>query len=72
MIGKLKYQDVLSISKTLTGCINELNALEETKASQEVMDFASTVEVYAKYLETLVELNEDADKALKDLNETSK
>ena len=72
MIGKLKYQDILSISKTLTSCINELNNLEGTKSIQEVMDFASTVEVYAKYLETLVELNVDADKALKDLKETNK
>lgn len=72
MIGKLKYQDILSISKTLTSCINELNNLEGTKSIQEVMDFASTVEVYAKYLETLVELNVDADKALADLKETNK
>ena len=72
MIGKLKYQDILSISKTLNDCISKLNTLDETKSLQEVMDFASTVEAYSKYLETLVELNVDADKALKDLKETSK
>ena len=72
MIGKLKYQDILNISKTLTDCVKELNALEEVKASQELMDFASTVESYSKYLESLVELNVDADNALKDIKETIK
>ena len=72
MIGKLKYEDILNISKTLTSCVNELNNLEETKKSQEIMDFASTVESYAKYLESLVELNLDADKALKELKEANK
>lgn len=72
MIGKLKYQDILNISKTLTDCVKELNALEEVKASQELMDFTSTVESYSKYLESLVELNVDADNALKDIKETIK
>ena len=49
---------------------NEALAIEDLSRAREIqdlIDFADTVEAYAKYLENIVELNKDADKALEDL-----
>ncbi len=67
MIGQLKYEDILKVSKTLDSCINDINTIKDKVKSNDLSDFISTVEAYSKYLETLVELNVDADKALQDL-----
>lgn len=67
MIGKLKYEDVLAISKDLRVQAEVIAKLLKDKNVQELSDFVATVEGYSKYLENVVEINIDADKALKDL-----
>ena len=67
MIDRLTYEQVLNVAKALR---TEAEAVEEVAKSreiQEIVDFAASVESYAKFLENTVELNKDADKALEDL-----
>ena len=41
--------------------------LADGRHIQELQDFAATVEGYSKFLENTIEINKDADNALKDL-----
>jgi len=67
MIDKLSYEQVLAISKALQQQVDILESLLKAKNIQELNDFIATVEGYSKFLETTVEINRDADKALEDL-----
>ena len=67
MIGKLTYDQILEISKDLREQADIISSLVRNKDNQELLDFAATVEVYSKYLETTVQINKDADTALMDL-----
>lgn len=67
MIDKLKYEQILEISKDLKTQAQIISKLAEPREAQELMDFASTVEGYSKFLETTIEINKDADDALKEL-----
>ena len=67
MIDKLSYDQVIAISKALQEQVNILDSLLKAKDIQELNDFIATVEGYSKFLETTVEINKDADKALEDL-----
>lgn len=67
MIDKLTYDQVLAISKELKEQADIIDNLVKNKENQELIDFAATVEGYSKFLETTVEINRDADKALEDL-----
>ena len=67
MIDKLKYEDIISISKDLRTQAQVIEKLIEKKSIQELSDFVATVEGYSKFLENIVEINTDADKALKEL-----
>jgi len=72
MIGKFTYEQLLSISTDLR---NQTTAIEEVikdKNLSELEDFVSTVEGYSKYLETVVEMNRDADLALTELKNKKK
>lgn len=67
MIDKLTYEQVLTIAKELRNEALAIEDLSRAREIQDLIDFADTVEAYAKYLENIVELNKDADKALEDL-----
>jgi len=67
MIGKLTYDQVLAFAKDIR---NEALVVEDMARAREIEDlveFADKVEAYAKFLENMVELNKDADKAIADL-----
>lgn len=68
MIDKLTYDQVLAISKELRAQADIIDNLVKDKDNQELIDFAATVEGYSKFLETTVEINRDADKALEELS----
>ncbi len=67
MIDKLKYEQIQAISQDLKNQASIVTALAEKKNSQELLDFAATVEGYSKFLENTVEINKDADIALSEL-----
>ena len=67
MIDKLTYDEILAISKGLEEESKKIVELSENKNIPELNDFAATVEGYSKFLENTVEINKDADDALKDL-----
>lgn len=68
MIGKLTYDQILAVSKELKAQSDIIDELIKDKENQELNDFTATVEGYSKFLETTVEINRDADKALADLS----
>ena len=72
MIDKLTYEQVLNISKGLREQAEIIDELVKNRNLQELKDFAATVEGYSKFLETTVEINRDADNALKELSEEKK
>lgn len=72
MIDKLTYDQVLNISQELKKQVEILNKLLEDKNIPELTDFTATVEGYSKYLENTIEINRDADNALKELKEQIK
>ena len=69
MIDKLSYDEMLQISKDLNTLAKKVQSLAEPRELYELVDFASTVEGYSKFLENTVELNKDADNALKELKD---
>ena len=72
MIDKLTYDQVLNISQELKKQVEIINKLLEDKNITELTDFTATVEGYSKYLENTIEINRDADNALKELKEQIK
>lgn len=69
MIDKLTYDQMLQISKDLKEQAEKVQTLAEQRKLLDLVDFASTVEGYSKFLENTVELNKDADAALKELKD---
>ena len=67
MIDKLSYEEILRISKELKKEAEIIEKLANDKGQQEILDFVATVEGYSKFLENTIEINKDADEALKDL-----
>ena len=67
MIDKLSYDEVQTISAELKKLADIIMKLVEDRHIQELQDFAATVEGYSKFLENTIEINKDADNALKDL-----
>lgn len=72
MIENLTYEEVLTISKELKNNADIIETLISDKNVSELQDFVSTVEGYSKYLETVVQLHMDADKALEGLSQQKK
>ena len=72
MIDKLTYDQVLTISKELAKQSEIIDNLVKDREIQELKDFAATVEGYSKFLETTVQMNKDADKALEELKKKNK
>ena len=67
MIDKLTYDQVLTIAKELRDRAEEVEDMARKRDIQELVDFSDSVEAYSKFLENIVELNKDADKAIADL-----
>jgi len=72
MIDKLSYDDVLKISQELKKESDIIKDLATKRNMKEIIDFASTVEGYSKFLENTVSINKDADEALLGLKELLK
>ncbi len=72
MIDKLTYDQILTISKELAKQSEIVDNLVKDRGIQELKDFAATVEGYSKFLETTVQMNNDADKALEELKKLNK
>ena len=72
MIDKLTYDQVLAISKELSNNAQIIDKIAQERNIQDLQDFSSTVEGYSKFLETIVNMNKDADNALQDLIKTKK
>lgn len=69
MIGKLTYEQILEISKDLRVQAQTVEKLAKERNITQIEDFSKTVEGYSKFLENTVEINRDADLALKYLKE---
>ncbi len=67
MIDRLTYEQVLNVAKALRTEAEAVEEVAKAREIQDIVDFAASVESYAKFLENTVELNKDADKALEDL-----
>lgn len=72
MIGKFTYEQLLAISEDLRNQTTIIEPIIKNKNSQELLDFISTVEGYSKYIETIVQINKDADTALIELKNKKK
>lgn len=71
MIGKLKYEQVAAIAAEFRKEASIVNNLASSRGVQDLVDFANSVESYAKFLENMIELNKDADKAIAGLISTN-
>lgn len=67
MIGKLKYEQVALFAQELRKEATKVQALASSRTIQDLVDFANSVETYVKFLENMIELNKDADKAIASL-----
>lgn len=72
MVGKLTYEQVLTIAKDLRAQVEVIERLIANRELPELNDFTATVEGYSKFLENSVEINKDADAALMDLKNLKK
>ena len=72
MVGKLTYDQVLEIAKSLREQVDVIEKLLVNRDLRELHDFTATVEGYAKFLENSVEINKDADEALAMLKKMKK
>ncbi|MBP5678413.1 MAG: hypothetical protein J6X28_01115 [Bacilli bacterium] len=70
MIDRLTYAQVLNVAKELRKEASIIEEMSRAREIQDMIDFSDTVEAYAKFLENIVELNKDADEAIKDLTGT--
>ncbi len=67
MIGNLNYDQVSQVVEVLRKCNENLDTVPKEQRDTVYQEFFSVVEGYYKYLETLVQINKDADEALKEL-----
>lgn len=67
MIDNMSYEEILETSAKLNNEITIIKNITKNYNVEDLNDFVSTVEAYVKYLESLVELNKDADEAIKDI-----
>lgn len=67
MIGNMTYEQVEILAKELESSTTILENITKNLNIEELEDFVSTVEGYYKYLNTIIEMNKDADKALETL-----
>ena len=72
MIDKLSYDEILTISNELKKEAENIKRLATVRKAEKILDFVSVVEGYSRYLENTVEINKDADNALKELKDQIK
>ena len=67
MIVNMTYEQVEILAKELESSTTIVENITKNLNIEELEDFVSTVEGYYKYLNTIIEMNKDADKALETL-----
>jgi len=67
MIDKLTYEQIEEIVNNMREQKEIIAQLLKGRGVPELADFVEAVESYCKFLENTMELNKDADNALKDL-----
>lgn len=67
MIGNMTYEQVEILAKELESSTTIVENITKNLNIEELEDFVSIVEGYYKYLNTIIEMNKDADKALETL-----
>ena len=67
MIGNMTYEQVEILAKELESSTTIVENITKNLNIEELEDFVSTVEGYYKYLNTIIEMNKDADKELETL-----
>lgn len=67
MIGNMTYEQVETLAKELETSSTIVDNITKNLNIEELEDFVSTVEGYYKYLNTIIEMNKAADKALETL-----
>ena len=67
MIVNMTYEQVEILAKELESSTTIVENIKKNLNIEELEDFVSTVEGYYKYLNTIIEMNKDADKALETL-----
>ena len=63
----MTYEQVEILAKELESSTTIVENITKNLNIEELEDFVSTVEGYYKYLNTIIEMNKDADKALETL-----
>lgn len=69
MVGKLTYEQITEIIGQLKICHSTISTLIKDKKAGDLENFVSIVDRYIKFLETTVELYQDADKVLSRLKQ---
>ena len=72
MIDKLSYAEMAEISKGLKEQADIVDKIAKERELDDLADFVATVEGYSKFLENTIEINKDADDALKELKDQIK
>ncbi len=67
MIDKISYEQLDEIVKSFREQNSTIKKLSKGRGVPELEEFMDSVENYCKFLENTIELNKDADLALKDL-----
>lgn len=67
MIDTITYEEMETVSKELSKYVDVIRNIIKNDELKDIEDFASTVDRYAKYLQTTVTLYKDADKAIADI-----
>lgn len=74
MIGKLVYDDMLTLTNELNRASNSIKSLIEEDSSNDnnIKKFCEEVDAYVRFLTSSVELYRDSDEALKLMIEKNK
>lgn len=74
MLGSLSYDEIKKLSGSLSNSSNNIRQIV-TKYNDEltdVVDFCNSLDAYAKFIDSSINLNKDADEALKYMIEKNK
>ena len=74
MLGSLSYDEIKKLSDSLSNSSNNIREIV-TKNNDEladVVDFCNCLDAYAKFIDSSINLNKDADEALKYMIEKNK
>ncbi len=74
MLGSLSYDEIKKLNDSLSNSSNNIRQIV-TKYNDEladVVDFCNSLDAYAKFIDSSINLNKDADEALKYMIEKNK